>query len=180
MRVTNYLDKVYAVENFLSEEECDEIVHLCESVPDGDWLNDNPTEFWRDKVFRYLPQELIDNLNSKVISMFENYSNFIRIGSIARVRDGQDGIHGHIDVYGGDVNNVVDFGIVLYPNDDYDGGELFYKDINLKIKPIGGSVVVHRGSTFHEALPVRNGTRYMITCFIYNTDPKQSVKFKYE
>lgn len=60
---------------------------------------------------------------------------------------------------------------VAYLNDDYEGGELWFKHLDQKIKPEAGDIVVFP-STFiyaHASLPVKSGIKYSaVTMFDYN------------
>lgn len=71
----------------------------------------------------------------------------------------------HVDDYGnGDDPNI---SVVLYLNDNYEGGELFFKEQNIKIKPEAGSIVIFPSVEpyYHESLPVKSGTKYMAPGF---------------
>jgi len=63
--------------------------------------------------------------------------------------------------------------LVAYPNDDYEGGELFFPKLNLSIKPKAGDLYIFP-STFlfsHRAMPVHSGTKYsIVTMLDYNDD----------
>ncbi len=67
----------------------------------------------------------------------------------------------HVDDYGN--NDDPNISVVLYLNDDYTGGELFFKEQNVKIKPEAGSIVIFPSVEpyYHESLPVESGIKYM-------------------
>lgn len=58
-------------------------------------------------------------------------------------------------------------GLVLYLNDDYEGGEIYYSKLGIAIKPEAGSLVIHPGTIeySHGVTPVVSGTRYATTAF---------------
>ena len=59
------------------------------------------------------------------------------------------------------------YGVVIYYNDDYKGGELKYPDLKITHKPIAGSLLLHAGEILHGTLPVQdNVTRYISTMFV--------------
>jgi len=71
----------------------------------------------------------------------------------------------HVDDYGnGDDPNI---SVVLYLNDDYVGGELFFREQGVKIKPEAGSIVIFPSVEpyYHESLPVESGIKYMAPGF---------------
>jgi hypothetical protein len=54
--------------------------------------------------------------------------------------------------------------MVAYPNDDYEGGELFFRLLNLKVKPRAGDLYIFPSNFMypHQAMPVTDGTKYSI------------------
>lgn len=72
---------------------------------------------------------------------------------------------------------------VAYLNDDYDGGELWFPYMNIKLKPQKGDVIFFPSTYIfaHASLPVTNGTKYSaVTMFDYNdknhkTDPSSNI-----
>jgi 2OG-Fe(II) oxygenase superfamily len=57
---------------------------------------------------------------------------------------------------------------VGYINDDYEGGELYFDKINLKIKPKAGDLYLFPSSYIysHAAMPVTSGTKYSIVTML--------------
>ena len=69
----------------------------------------------------------------------------------------------HVD-YNED-NNYLEYTIVVYLNDDYEGGELYFNEFDITLKPKAGSIVMYP-STFpytHESLKVIKGRKCLIT-----------------
>lgn len=62
-------------------------------------------------------------------------------------------------------DNSNEFTAIIYLNDNYEGGELNFPDLNLSIKPIKGSVILWPGSITHSISTVVSGTRYTIPVF---------------
>jgi hypothetical protein len=58
--------------------------------------------------------------------------------------------------------------LVGYVNDDYEGGELFFRLQNLKIKPLAGDLYVFPSNYMypHQAMPVNMGTKYSIVTML--------------
>jgi hypothetical protein len=60
---------------------------------------------------------------------------------------------------------------VIYINDDYEGGELWFPYLNYTYKPEAGDIVLFPSNFLyaHAALPVKTGTKYAaVTMFDYN------------
>lgn len=57
------------------------------------------------------------------------------------------------------------YSLVCYLNDDYEGGEIYFKNQDIKIKPKAGSLVFFPSTHpyLHESLPVTKGNKIMYT-----------------
>jgi hypothetical protein len=57
--------------------------------------------------------------------------------------------------------------VVAYLNDDYEGGELYFKEFDLTVKPIAGSIVIFPSLPphYHASLPLINGVKYIAPGF---------------
>lgn len=61
--------------------------------------------------------------------------------------------------------------LVAYVNDDYEGGELYFRLQNLKVKPEAGDLFIFPSNFMypHQAMPVESGTKYsIVTMLDYN------------
>lgn len=58
--------------------------------------------------------------------------------------------------------------LVAYPNDDYEGGELYFRLQNLNIKPKAGDLFIFPSNYMypHRAMPVTSGTKYSIVTML--------------
>ena len=87
--------------------------------------------------------------------------NFVRYG-----KDQHFGIHSdHGFSYTCTVSSV------MYLNDDYEGGELYFPFLGINLKPKAGDIVLFPSTYIysHAALPVTNGIKYSaVTMFDYN------------
>lgn len=69
-----------------------------------------------------------------------------------------------------DTNHDGDFthySLVIYYNDDYEGGELRFPDLGIEIKPKAGTIVAFPATTLHEALSTTKGEKWHTPCFWY-------------
>jgi predicted 2-oxoglutarate/Fe(II)-dependent dioxygenase YbiX len=71
----------------------------------------------------------------------------------------------HMDDGGGTFRRT---STIFYLNDDYLGGELFFPDFNIKIKPEAGDFLIFPSSYAykHKVFPVIEGTRYAIASWL--------------
>ena len=68
------------------------------------------------------------------------------------------------------IPNRVKWGGVVYLNDDFEGGEINYLELNLLFKPIAGALVVHNGNSakYRHSVNMSSGIRYnMIMNYMY-------------
>jgi predicted 2-oxoglutarate/Fe(II)-dependent dioxygenase YbiX len=73
----------------------------------------------------------------------------------------------HIDSYEDQRSPVLS--VVLYLNDNYDGGELYFKDQDITIKPSAGSLIAFPSVApyYHQSNIVTKGIKYMSPGFWY-------------
>mgnify|MGYP000379967471 FL=1 len=78
---------------------------------------------------------------------------------------------------------MCNYSSVFYLNDDYDGGELFFPEFDLTIKPKLGDLITFPTNSMymHAVKEVKSGTRYTIalswfrkTTLMANTLPKNN------
>lgn len=72
----------------------------------------------------------------------------------------------HVDSYNPEESNL-NFSIVVYLNDDYEGGEINFPNQNFTIKPEAGSLIVFPSSEpyIHESKEITSGVKYMAPGF---------------
>jgi len=79
----------------------------------------------------------------------------------------------HVDSYDNNDNGKDQISptlsIVVYLNDDYEGGELYFKNQRVTIKPSAGSMVIFPSNMpyLHESKIIKKGTKYMSPGFWY-------------
>ena len=62
----------------------------------------------------------------------------------------------------------MDISILIYLNDDYTGGEIYFNDLNLKIKPTAGSILIFTCNHLHESLRIESGNKLYIPMFVHS------------
>lgn len=69
----------------------------------------------------------------------------------------------HVDL--NHLNSYIQYTIVIYLNDDYEGGELNFPNHNIRIKPFAGSIVMYPSGLpyVHESTNVTKGRKMLIT-----------------
>lgn len=62
-----------------------------------------------------------------------------------------------------DPNNLQEHTILVYYNDNYSGGDLYFNELNISIKPEAGSILMFQSVdplTLHSTLPITEGVKY--------------------
>lgn len=174
--INKLADDVYEIENFLNQSEIESFLQIIKGSKPEDWLKTeegtNFYDFWHDKSF-YLNEhkELCKSLVfDKVDYIFPSYFFCEKDLKISRFRKG-DKIGEHRDNDTTPDGYYLGYGLVIYYNDDYEGGELEYPELGIKIKPKAGSALLHGGEIMHGSLPVLNDAeRYFSTVFMRGND----------
>jgi alkylated DNA repair dioxygenase AlkB len=75
----------------------------------------------------------------------------------------------HIDCEDDDDEARLTASIVLYLNDDFEGGDVIFKNHNIKLKPEPGSLLMFPSVKpyYHESTPIVSGFKYMCPAFMF-------------
>ena len=73
----------------------------------------------------------------------------------------------HIDINPDDERNTMDWTALCYLNDGYAGGEIYFPDFDLLLKPTAGSILFMPTTILHEGMPVKTGNKYFIFMVIH-------------
>lgn len=181
------------IDNFLTKEECEEIVYISQKLNPWD---DAGSEFWNGKVlndvtiYNKLSPELgrfLINLRDRVgqeiqkqYSIQENiYSD---VQQIVRWTPGME-MSPHSD----NMENTEhhhhhmhrSFGTVIYLNDDYVGGNTYYPNYDTAITPKAGRLAIHPSDTdhMHGVSKVLESDRFTIVSFwTFDENKKQNLE----
>jgi hypothetical protein len=124
------------------------------------WLELNPHLFEK-------AQELVESINRRSIHLINDHyqTDYILdpLYNIYKFREG-DFMKEHHD---SGLSPDIKLGAVIYLNDDFDGGEIYYPKANLEIKPVARSLVVHPAGMIyrHGVKAVSNGERFSLAGF---------------
>lgn len=187
---------IWAIEDFLSKDELDQLITLAKSKTQEEWeyqynfdieqhaSQDNKFKagdpefdeavkkknvFWDDKMLAITLPELTPILTKRTLEAFDNK---YRINEIARIQRQYPGteLKVHHD-QGYDLTLLR--AVIIYLNDDYEGGELYFTQHDLKIKPKAGTLVSFPGTDqyLHGVANVLPGeTRYVISTFAFEKE----------
>jgi len=160
-----HAEGVYEIEEFLTEKTQNLFLSM---IDDDGWAT-----FSYGNIAKPINPEnqlkIKELVSNKISSMFLNVSELTTIGSLRKLTKG-DNMALHKDNSHQDDRGTIMFGIVIYLNDDFSGGELFYPSLNLNIKPKARSLVVHDAKLAHGVKNVTSGTRYCVTTFVFGNE----------
>lgn len=173
----------FYIKNFLTNRELDYV---------NKYIEDNLNNFiYLDKYDKQKSLSIIHNTNSiysnEVLDLFLDLNkrvseiieekflvnvntNITTLGSIVKYEPGMS-LHRHVDnpkaSSGNDIINKRSVSSIIYYNNNYDGGEIYFNKQGFKIKPDPGSILIF--SSYqpyeHEVLPVIFGPRYITPSF---------------
>lgn len=121
-------------------------------------------------IIDLIEKSLIESVNywcEKTGKAFPDY--ITRNYTIRKYRIGSHGMGPHVDRNIENTNNTMDWTCLIYLNDEYDGGELYFDDLGIKIKPTAGSIIFFPCLTKHSVKPIVDGNKYYIFLFIDTT-----------
>jgi hypothetical protein len=155
---------------------------------DGVWLYSNFIEDHQDKLL-LLSKEIENCINSFQTKEFEKYKDIIikslcgenilsveNINQVSVRSAGQD-VPVHVDVVNWEnaireheIEKEIDtitkhfsiYGYIIYLNDNYEGGEIFYPEFNFSYKPKPGDLLVHDVNVPHGVKRILKGKRVSV------------------
>jgi hypothetical protein len=166
-----YHNKVYEILDFISIDEQKFFLDIIHTADETDWPKEIENEFEKKdttnggKVLFLNSRgiELRHEIDERIKTLFIEPQRINNIAAIQRYKT-NIGMDLHKD--NGHDPSVL-YGAVIYLNEDFDGGEVYYPSLDLKIKPKARSIIVHPAGLDHEVLPVKGlNTRYMLSVFI--------------
>jgi hypothetical protein len=157
---------IYEIEDFVTENQQSQILDYCNSLQESDWWHEEQKEtfFYGKQKLGQLP-EIFKEIDANVQNLF---SNVDYIGSVALQRYlDKEPMQVHRDYWIKDVYYYIRYGIVIYYNDNYIGGEIEYPELGVIHKPKARSLVMHGGNILHGPRKVEGNTpRYFSTGFV--------------
>ena len=180
MKVNLLSPDIYEIEDFVSIDEQTAILDYCKSLDESEWWRtEDPgwTEedakqykqgfFYGKQKLGHKPKEF-DSMNANLENLFSNL-HYIDKLSLQRHPSGNF-MQPHIDYWNKEAEMFVRFGVVVYFNDEYEGGAIKYPDLGLVHKPKARSLILHGGNILHGTTKVTSdGYRYFSTSFVKGT-----------
>jgi hypothetical protein len=176
MKVNKISKDLYEIEDFVTVEQQSKILDFLKNLDEQDWYFDSETEgenyknsMWYGK--QYIAHEEIASVREVREAMEGLFFQALKINPLSLQRyKKEDFINEHRDYWIYDLPYHIRYGICIYYNDDYEGGELEYAELGIVHKPKARSLVMHGGNILHRSLPVKsNSLRYFSTSFVHGS-----------
>jgi hypothetical protein len=166
MKVNLISPDIYEIEDFVTVDQQKKILEYAKSLNESDWWHEEQKDtFFYGKQKLNPSKEIFNEINKSVQNLF---SNLLYVGDVAlqRVLD-KEPMQAHKDYWIKDVDYYIRYGIVIYYNDDYLGGEIEYPELEIIHKPKARSLVMHGGNIVHGPKQVvGDNIRYFSTAFV--------------
>ncbi len=168
-------DNIFCIPNFLSKEEVDIFLNIINGLEDKDWnkLNHLQDPDWEDKFYEYKDELVSHKIRGKLDKLLSKIprSEVYGFGRILRQRP-KDNMVPHVDATYDEASKLNrDYASIIYLNDDYEGGELSYINLNIVTKPPAGSLMIFKtGSKYLHEVKMVSGdkTRYCLPAWIFS------------
>lgn len=172
-------DLLWEYEHFLTDKEVSLFMGAINSSTEEDWFFEDLPAYDQHHAGKTLPisgelEQLTKVVDSRVASLFINTTRMVHIGSIVRGSSRFSPVGFHRDNEDHDMENNRNaenkYGILMYLNDDFDGGEICYPELGIEYKPKPGALLIHYAGNMHGVNPITSGVRYSMTSFAWGLD----------
>jgi hypothetical protein len=160
---------IYVISDFISQDQVKEVMNFLRDNKNNTLEIDDKVHAGKSKKDRIIDisNKRLSILDIDLNPLFDGLYTTLPIRNIMKYEIGdvflphQDSsIHCPIES---------DWGLVLYINDDFEGGELYYPEKNITYVPKSGDLVIH-GATkefSHGTTKITSGTKYVATSFAF-------------
>ena len=166
MKVNRLSPDLYEIEDFVTVEQQQKVLEYSKSLDESQWWHKEQegTFFYGKQQLGKLP-DVFDEINQSVDNLF---SEVLYFGSVALQRSLEhEPMQTHRDYWIKDLDYYIRYGIVIYYNDDYVGGEIEYSELGIVHKPKARSLILHGGNILHGPKKVvGDKVRYFSTTFV--------------
>lgn len=187
--------EIYSYDNFLKQSDLDFLYNRATSASQEEWdtqydkdmdqvaeekgyitkeekieyfESNKKNKFWTNKILNINDSRISHMINDRFYAIYDRkkyYMNFP--GKIQRQYVGGEPLKVHYDAIH---NDKILQAIVIYINDNYEGGELFFPNHNIEIKPKAGTMITFPGTEQYEhgtKMVTGGSDRFVIACFVF-------------
>jgi hypothetical protein len=160
-------ENILCVEDFLSEHELSMLMKECLSDGEESWWHLDKENTFNGKTKKIIQDESLEVMKSvyKKVNSILNYPKYEMDQFLQFNRYFPEDIENCLDDhYDSETNSIYKGGVVIYLNEDFEGGTLEYTNLNITIVPKAGMMVAHPGNEkyMHKVNKIKSGYRYSI------------------
>jgi hypothetical protein len=119
------------------------------------------------EIIKLIEEDYIKVLNIWSEKTNNNFPKYVTKNYCIRKYRTGGAMGSHVDRNADNLINTMDWTALIYLNDDYEGGELVFDELNLSIKPKAGSVIFFPCMTYHSVCEIKKGNKYYIFLFMH-------------
>lgn len=192
-------DKLIWVKNYLTEIQLNTIFEIINSVEQKDWEIEymgnlsrfcmekfgrsdvdnlvaegkfEITQNWIDKNYNICNYPIYREVHGELDAMIQLCDSSLELSGLATIQRMQSGVElkSHVDQH---TDPSIRYATIIYLNNDYNEGELFFKKLGMSLRPNPGDLLFFPGDEEHEhgVKHVADGPiRYVIVGFIKEKD----------
>lgn len=197
--VTEITPELFSVENFLSKEELDTFESLIDNTSQEDWEVEyyanlknfclekfgrsdvdnlvaegkfEITQNWKDKNYNISNYPVYRPMYKSLNSMITNSDPKLILSGLGTIQRMQPGVQltAHTDQH---TDPSIRYATIIYINDEYLDGELFFPNLDIEIKPKKGTMLFFPGNKEYEhgvKIVGEGPIRYVLVGFIKEKD----------
>ena len=175
LNVEQLEENIFYIKNFLSKEDLSYSENIINNIPTDSWstLNAEHQESWHNKFYDHNDSKLNDLIKNKINNLMKIVPTLTLHGFNRLLRQSpENNMDAHVDEREDQRNGAIrEYALVLYLNDNYDGGNLSYLNLGIQIKPEAGSLMIFKTGPkyLHEVKMVTgNNPRYCLPAFAFS------------
>jgi hypothetical protein len=174
MKINLLSPSVYEIEDFITVEEQQEVLAYAKSLEESSWWSTDKkvSEFFNGKIHLGQKPEVFAQIDQKVKNLFSKVYLINPLSLNRHLKTNFMMPHTDYDPENKNIDHSVrvKYGVVLYYNDDYEGGAINYPKLGIVHKPKARSLFLHAGNILHGTTKVLDDNiRYFSTTFAFAT-----------
>lgn len=170
MEITRpYSNEIILVKDFASKDDMKIVSEYVESLflaaetGNRDLIashHKEKTELLMDSLDKLAQEIVLKECRLRAEPEFSTLKSFLRYDN--------EGMDAHYDDLEGSHQKPVMYGCILYVNDNFDGGELYYENLGIVYDPVPGQLIIHPGTKeyTHGVNKATNGSRITASMFV--------------
>jgi len=172
-------DRLWEYENFLTNDEVSVLMEIVTNATEENWFREemDPNDLHQAGKALCLDDHevvgpMVRGIADRVNSLFLDVDYMVELGCVVRGSKKYRPTDYHRDNESEGIDTEHMYGILVYLNSDFDGGEICYPELDVVYKPKPGALIAHYAGNLHGVNPVTEGTRYSMTSFAVGLNSK--------